>query len=484
MVEVTVTGNGTPLHHGSHQKLLWPADETSSPARVDAVIVPTIRKPLYLEEAAKVAAELGCPLVTLHSGRYTSAQEAAQHLTWLHHLGRLSRLELVAIDMPAPERLPLPEFRTSRRLAGTRFARRTDLSAKRNLGLLLSRLMGWERVAFLDDDIRVPDPADLRRAAGQLDVHVAVGLGIEGFPDNSVVCHAYRKAGGSQETFIGGGALVVEMERTQSFFPDIYNEDWFYVLDAEKGLRTVGLAGKAIQQPYDPFRNPDRARAEELGDVLAEGAYWLLDQGRSVADADAEHWRSFIGRRRHFIGQVLDMVNAKVAASPERKDMIKSLRAALGRLELITPELCVGYMADWAIDQATWQAHLQHLASRYKTSRQQPDQVIKLLARGGAAQLSWSMASGISIHHHAPGQIMPRRGPRQPNPPLHLWDLRRDRPPTTASPTVDTGQPPLPGPGLWPRATPAMMARRATTGTAGSPSFPPGAADESAESAT
>ena len=104
---------------------------------------------------------------------------------------------------------------------------------------------------------------------------------IGGFPDHSVVCHAYRQAGGEQQSFIGGGALAVEVKRSKSFFPDIYNDDWFFLLDGSKWLQPIAVRGQVIQQPYDPFRTPDRARAEELGDVLAEGIYWLLDQDRS-----------------------------------------------------------------------------------------------------------------------------------------------------------------------------------------------------------
>ena len=107
-----------------------------------------------------------------------------------------------------------------------------DTSAKRNIGLMLCHMLGWKHVTFLDDDIEIPDPGDLERAAGLLDERNLVGLFVDGFPDNSVVCHAYRLAGGPQTSFIGGGAIVVETERTRSFFPDIYNEDWFYMLDA------------------------------------------------------------------------------------------------------------------------------------------------------------------------------------------------------------------------------------------------------------
>ena len=39
--------------------------------------------------------------------------------------------------------------------------------------------------------------------------------------------------------------------------------------------------------------------------MLAEGLYWLLDQGRSVADADREHWEAFLAKRKLFIERVI-----------------------------------------------------------------------------------------------------------------------------------------------------------------------------------
>jgi len=56
----------TPYHHGSHCDLLWTPD-SSQPGKIDAIMVPTVRPPVYLAMAAKLARHLGCPLVTLHS---------------------------------------------------------------------------------------------------------------------------------------------------------------------------------------------------------------------------------------------------------------------------------------------------------------------------------------------------------------------------------------------------------------------------------
>lgn len=366
----------TPDHHGSHRHLLWtPEDAPSRQAKVDALIVPTVRPPAYLQDAAKLAKLLGCPLVTMHSGKWTSAWDAAQ---------RLSEADLIAIDVPDPADLQLPAFETSRLLAGTRFGRRTDTSTKRNLGLTLSHMVGWERIVFLDDDIVVEDADDLRRAVGLLDTHNAVGLFIGGFPDHSVVCHAYRKVGGNQHSFIGGGALAVELSRNRSCFPDIYNEDWFYLLDAEKGLQSLAATGTVSHRAYDPFRTPDRARAEELGDVIAEGIFWLFDQERSVADADLRHWAVFLARRGRFIDHVLDLVSLAAIEQGEKARMQAALKAARGRLAHITPELCRDYLSAWVTDRRRWQHHIDSLPTQ-----QMLESAFRSLAAPGRPQLTW-----------------------------------------------------------------------------------------------
>jgi hypothetical protein len=229
--------------------------------------------------------------------------------------------------------------------------------------LKLSHLVGWKRIVFLDDDIEVADSRDLEFAAGLLGDNNIVGLFVNGFPDNSVVCHAYRIAGGPQQSFIGGGAIAVDAERTSSFFPDIYNDDWFYMLDTEKGLQPVAATGTVIQRLYDPFHRPDRARAEELGDVLAEGVFWLLDQGKALPDADLRHWKDFLVRREAFLERVLGLVNATDIEASEKRRMVAALKAARGRLAHITPELCCSYLQAWTADRKQWQRHIDRLPS-------------------------------------------------------------------------------------------------------------------------
>jgi hypothetical protein len=389
-----MAGARTPDHHGSHQRLVWSADGPVRPGKVDAIIVPTIRPVAYLKEAVRAALHLGCPLVTLHSGKWTCASEADRYVD--------PRVDLIAIDVPEQAQLRLPELGTSRLLAGTIFEQRSDQSTKRNLGLMLSHMLGWERVVFLDDDIRVPDPGDLSKATGLLNIHAAVGLRIGGFPDNSVVCHAFRDAGGDQGTFVGGGAMAVEVKRNRSFFPNIYNEDWFYLLDAGKRLQSVATVGEALQYPYDPYR-AERARGQELGDVLAEGIFWLLDQEETAPDGDLAHWADFLARRERFIEQILAMVERSADIGPaERARMVEALKAALGRLAHITPELCVEYLKALVIDQERWQRHL------HGVQRQPRERALKSLARRGAAPLTWFTRQTTSAGEAQPGRHRPR----------------------------------------------------------------------------
>ncbi len=375
-----MTRTDLPDHHGSHRALLR-TPTPSAPGKIDAIIVPTVRHPAHLATAKSLSSELGCTLVTLHSGKWTSAGAAVST--------RWPNLRHIAIDVPSPTGLRLTDFESTRLMTGVH-TRRKDTSAKRNLGLLLARLVGWQRIVFLDDDICVSDLSDLRDAAGLLSTYNAVGLSIGGFPDNSAVCHAFRAIGGRQQSFIGGGALAVETTRNLSFFPDIYNEDWFYLLDPDVGLQPLAVTGKVIQSPYEPYRE-ERARNEELGDVLAEGIFWLLDQGRNLEAADSSHWREFLPRRKRFIEYIIANIHRAETAPDERARMVATLRASLGRLALIEPEWCAIYVKAWLYDHGTWERQIRSLGCGLNLS-----EAMRTLSTKGRCPLNYVIAGSIS----------------------------------------------------------------------------------------
>jgi hypothetical protein len=356
-----VTGNleVTGLHSGSHRQLLHLATPSEAvPAALDAILVPSARTAPYLKEAVRLATELGCVLVVLCS-RLCYPRKVADLVRSMQQPGT-GGLEFVTVEMTGFHPPNLPEFASTARLANTGFDRRTDTSLKRNVGLALARMAGWQRVLFLDDDVTVPEPDHLRGLAGLLGRFDAVGLAVGGQKDNSVVCHAHRAVGGHQETFIGGGALGVSRRRFGSYFPSIYNEDWFFLLD-EDGLAPAAEYGAAIHKPYDPYADPERARAQEFGDDIAEGLFWLLDQGGKIGDATESYWKDFLAKRRAFITAIVARVLAERADDGERARMVACLKAARGRAEITTPEFCVSLLDAWNKDRKVWRRAVERL---------------------------------------------------------------------------------------------------------------------------
>lgn len=346
-----------PSHHGSHRELLRPV-QVSRPSDgwVDLLVVPSSRPNGFLREAIRLAQHLECVLLVLASGRCSATQIMAQQAQYLPD-------HLVAVDLPpgyaAGERVV--QFEVDRLVAERRPLRRSDISVKRNLALLIGRYTGAERMLFLDDDIVVPDWVDILRASSALNERfAAVGMEVRGFPDNSVVCHANRLTGGDQDTFVGGGALMLDPQRANAFFPDVYNEDWFFLLESAI-TRSIAITGVVAQRLYDPFASPARAEREEFGDVLAEGIYWLLDEKRLLSEANEDYWGEALQRRRKLIGQIIARQDQAAVPPLERKRMVDALKAAEAVRQSIRPQHCAAYVRQWSEDQESWAKRLGRL---------------------------------------------------------------------------------------------------------------------------
>lgn len=338
-------------HHSTHRHLLKELSRVRPRANVDALIVPAGRPIAWLREATGLAAQLECALVAVCS-RDVAASDAAC-------LGGELGATTVAVEMQDYERI-LPGFEAVELIADTGLRREADSSRKRNLGLLLARITGWNRVLFLDDDIFAIEPQDAETAAGLLDRYTAVGLKNIGFPDNSVVCHAYRNVGGPQEQFIGAGAMAAAPTRSRSFFPDVYCADWLFFLGDAQPPR-VAVTGSMKQRKFDPFANPERARSEEFGDTIAEGLYWLLDEGRPIDHADQSYWDGFLNRRARFIGRLINRARRSPIEVELRDRIVSSLETAKQTHQAITAELCTEFIVRWQDDLDTWRRFIDDL---------------------------------------------------------------------------------------------------------------------------
>jgi hypothetical protein len=332
--------------------LLHQVTEADSEAEVDGIIVPAARPAGRLRHAVRLAAALGCPLVVLCSLDARPDEVMAD--------GAAAGVDVTAIESQLLERLP--PFKTQRLLTDRPLRRHTDTPAKRNVGLALTWMAGWERVLFLDDDSEIQDASEVRRAAALLDRYEVVGLHNIGFLDNSVVCHANRDTGGEQGTFIGAGAMLFGRSRTTSFFTSVYNEDWFFLLDST-GLTSCAVYGTFSQSEFNPYAATERAATEEFGDCLAEGLFSLLDDCRTLTGAATlDFWEAFLANRRRFIDRILRRLDTKRGNGGfRRRQMAEALRAARATHQQFTSKDCVLYLEQWQVDKRMWRSWIEGL---------------------------------------------------------------------------------------------------------------------------
>jgi hypothetical protein len=370
----------------------------STRARLDAIIVPASRPAPFLQPTIELAAYLGVRLVVLCS-KQSKVEQVAKLVT--RTPGARSLI------VPIPDKWNHPRFpaRTSAdEFLEANAKRKSDLSAKRNLGLLLARLHGWNKIAFIDDDVR--DAGNLARLAAQLEQHQVAGMQVRRFPDNSVVCHARRLAGFRQGVFVTGAVLGVHCNSLPlSFFPDIYNEDWFFFA-TEAAAGELPSVGFATQPEYDPFKTPERARWEEFGDLLAEGWYALMEDGgpsvpfdEQLRAAGAAYWSRFIDARREVITQTktrLDRLMAPDAENGYASSALGSLAAAESQLDSITPALCVNFLNAWRDDLQDWQSFSTGLNSVGSTREAMDFLELKAwtLAEFGSVVVDFETATG------------------------------------------------------------------------------------------
>lgn len=336
----------------------------SRPDRLDAIIVPASRTVASFIGLIDLSVRIGAALVVLCS-LDTKVDQVAERVA------RTPGARALIIRVPSAHPL-IPTATSSSAFRDANAQRRTDLSLKRNLGLVLARLHGWSKIAFVDDDILRPRRDDFRRLALQLETHQIAGMICRDYPDNSVVCHARRVAGLAQDNFITGAVLGVRCnDLPLPFFPDIYNEDWFF-FSKQAINRTLPAVGFATQAEYDPFTSLQRAEQEEFGDLLAEGLYAFIEgagpTGRPddvIRDAaDHQFWSNFIDARAETLdetAQELECVAARDSQDGKPYKAIDSVKASRKQLEIIKPELCVAFVDSWLDDMAQWEKEINKI---------------------------------------------------------------------------------------------------------------------------
>lgn len=321
---------------------------------LDAVIVPARRSVDHLATAAAIAAKAGSTLLALcdEDARAAAAGDVADREgVWRWHAANIP-------PEPTTPLLAFPDPAASLPERGGRAATRQ----KRNLGLLVARMLGWRSVLFLDDDIRGLDASDVCFAAPGLHSAAGVGFAVEHWSDHSVVSRAHQLSSVSENFLVGGAALLVDpMSPLLGHFPSIHNADRLFLYDALMH-RKVHYAPNAVERvPYDPLTDLRRAGAEEFGEVIGAGLVaYAQHRGRSLVPLYEAYWREFLAHRRDFIAGILRRLDAQ-PPSPRRLMARRAVLAAQQQHEIITPATCVRFYQHWRRERRIWQERLTRL---------------------------------------------------------------------------------------------------------------------------
>jgi hypothetical protein len=95
-----------------------------------------------------------------------NVQQRASHAALCQDVSGVLAPGARALVIEIPEQWSHPNFpsqTSSRVFRAANANRQSDLSAKRNIGLLLARLHGWNKIIFLDDDITLSGTDNLAR---------------------------------------------------------------------------------------------------------------------------------------------------------------------------------------------------------------------------------------------------------------------------------------------------------------------------------
>lgn len=336
--------------HETHRQLVgYARPAVSRWAPPDAIVVPASRPAANLDQAVALAQAVNCRLVAFCS-RQAEATEV------MERVAATGFRRAIVADLPRGYSHEFLRFSSSclvrEASPGITENPNGDLSIKRNLGLLLARMLGWQRIFFMDDDIRDVTPVDLYATVGMLGHHHSAGMMVTDFPDNSVVCHAHRQTGAPQDTFVSGSALAVNILEETGFFPEVYNEDWLFFYDNAHAKRLGWSGANAAQLHYDPFDQPERTKRQEFGDVLAEGLYALLDQGAGETEADRYYWKVFLDARWRFLENI---IHRYWRTTPDQQvKIISTVQTAMMCLMQIQPRVCDLYVKAWRDDLRNW----------------------------------------------------------------------------------------------------------------------------------
>lgn len=314
------------------------AVEQASTVEPDAIFIPTRRRPRYVYQLLD-------NISTYRGEVFVIGTDADDAPRTMAESGNASLIKVPEWFLRRWQNLRTPNYRFS--------SIDWDLPIKRSYAVWYALERGYRKICLLDDDIRNLSATDWRSATKALDSNRIAGLLTRDFPDTSVVGHASLQAGMTIPTFLSGNCVFVVVDRDQSFFPPVYNEDWLFAITPllAHGVCWTGIVS---QVPYDPFESPDLAAFQEFGEVIAEGLYCLLCNRSYSKRYRLKFWKDILTLRSELLGDLRIRVEGKSLAS---------VSAAQLRCSEIDAMTCVGFIESWESDVEKWSHWLRTLST-------------------------------------------------------------------------------------------------------------------------
>jgi hypothetical protein len=242
---------------------------------------------------------------------------------------------------------------TSRHKHVLHYCSEWDLPIKRSFALTDAIGRHYQKILFVDADIRISGENTLAIGSSCLENYSIAGCFVDNFIDTSVVGHLEREVGEDVYSFVSGSFVFIRPSETRGgFFPCIYNEDWLFMLPHVLA-GSICSFGSIKQVAFDPFKDTKTAAFQEFGEVIAEGLYSLVISNEYARRFEFQMWRDAVAERRELLVWLNDSL-----AKPQHREIVS---VALAVNEDISPEDCQQFVSDWEDDKVSWARYIDDL---------------------------------------------------------------------------------------------------------------------------
>ena len=176
-----------------------------------------------------------------------------------------------------------------------------NLGFARNHALILSAFNKFNKVLFLDDDVKIESESRVNKIFSLLQDYEFVGSKIIGMPDDSIVGHVATRLGHNDRRMHSGGCLAFRTDVIDNFFLNLYNEDWIWLYLQSLSFRQIEF-GEAIHAVFDPYQNfENKILFQEIGEATIDGLEDAVSLGDLNLIKHENYWKEKFQERKMYL---------------------------------------------------------------------------------------------------------------------------------------------------------------------------------------